>query len=361
MYIVHHHYPTKSSDVVSVSLPTLVLNQRIDSILLVLQILFVRKSPRSEKEVLEGEKECRRQAKIPHVNKARSKVWISSSKNVGGGQNQGLAAAEPSHHVIGINPKFQRASLGNGLVDPAVQLSKSGLRSDTHPNYKVFVGDSFNWTDNIWIRLVEILRVVVLWIIVTVAYCFIRWVNKRIFTSRVRSIAAASVTQAWAYGIVETVRLCKHEFDIARPSDPFFNHVQGRSSHITPLCEGEVIVEECICRQATRVDSDISDCIHNTAIFFTEIILVADLTQQLFGIPTRKVITVILVEIGEFVVDKYRRGHVFWDIKLQKAGAVGVEGIVDSTDRSRLVKVVVLDSDLNDILFQLLNLVTCNV
>jgi hypothetical protein len=308
--------------------------------------------------MLECEESARSETKVSQVIERRPKVGVATAKDIVRGQNQGFGTTESRHYVIGIDLKRQKFSLGNGLVDPTVEFTKGGLCRHTHPHNKVLIRDALKRTDNVGIGLVKIPRLVSQRVKVSVAL-----VRRRIVvgcvTGRIGSVATTCVTLTrWTFGKVETIRLLVHIFNVTGPCDSLFYHFQFSASAITTIGQREIVVEECIRNQPARIQSHVSHLVERIAQFFLDGGLIAHFAQQLKVIAALKVITVVLVKVGEFVIDKNRWSHIFRGREYQFAATIGVVRCANTADRRIILVVIVRHFHLYDILFQRVDLIT---
>ena len=119
--------------------------------------------------LLEREKDSRAKAKETSRIKVEPHPIVLTSEDIGSRHHQRLATLEVSNFPVVFNVKGKNGAIGNGLIDPSVQLAKSRKGSETHPNNEMFIHHTINWTDDLRVRLVKILGSTFVWIKVGVA------------------------------------------------------------------------------------------------------------------------------------------------------------------------------------------------
>mmetsp|Transcript_28160 Transcript_28160/g.58952 ORF Transcript_28160/g.58952 Transcript_28160/m.58952 type:complete len:222 (+) Transcript_28160:191-856(+) len=220
-----------------------------------MQIGAICQSTRSE-NVLQGKEGSSRQTKVSHPIKDGSEINIPSSKNIVGGNDDGLGSIESRHNIVRSHLETKLGSLFDGLVNPTIKFSKGGLQGHTHPDNKVLVGYSFERTDNIGICLIQVLSGIVLRIIESVAFIpfFVRSRTRPLVTVATGFSAASRL---WAFFVFEAVWLTKEPINIRLPGNTFFAHNQIHSVSIHAFRQLENVIEEGISNHSARVECHI--------------------------------------------------------------------------------------------------------
>ena len=145
----------------------------------------------------------------------------------------------------------------------------------------MFIGHTFNRTNDIGIRFIQVLRGIIQRVKETITLIRLRIdigqsINTGIITITTRGITLDTFTKCKPIG---TFWLCKAKFHITLPRDPILSHNQWLLPTVHTTDQGELIIEKGIGNQSTGINRYIPQSIQWITHFAINTGLILILTQ----------------------------------------------------------------------------------
>ena len=289
-----------------------------------MQVFSIGNLSRLEK-VLHSKKESAGQTEIANRINGDPESRILGPPHGVGGYYQCFRALERLDDVIQIDIEFQLGSGRNSLFKVPVEFSKVGSGCHSHPNHKVLIRNVFERADNVGVSLIEVLGGVLFRVVVGITEP-VRLVYRRFLARKVEGLTARSIASTLGTNLgSESIGHFEFVLKIRPPGNPILSErIQVAIGVKDFLVESKNVVEKCVGNQSTRINGDSSQNIEGIAVGRFDGALATDASRQLVVISGGHVFVVVLVKVGEFVVDQDRWLHVLGNLKCEGAVLVCV-------------------------------------